>query len=175
MSGGGTARFTNDTIANNSTGGGGGGIDTCGNNFCGATANLNAVTIARNTAGGSGGGIYEEYGVINVRNSLIALNQAGPFVGPDCDRADPAGVVSQGHNLIGDTTDCSGAFGSATHDITDVDPKIGKLADNGGPTKTIALLKGSPAINHGGPDAEKRDQRGVLRGAKPDIGAYERR
>ncbi|MGH2966887.1 MAG: choice-of-anchor Q domain-containing protein [Solirubrobacterales bacterium] len=177
--GGGTGTFTNDTIANNTTGGGGGGIDTCGNNFCGATAKLNAVTIARNSAGGNGGGIYEEQGVINVRNSLIALNQAGPLVGPDCDRTDPGGVVSQGHNLIGDTTDCGGAFGSATHDITDVNPRIGKLADNGGPTKTIALRRHSKAINHAGSDAPPRDQRGVKRRVKgdrkPDIGALERR
>ena len=52
--------------------------------------------------------------------------------------------------------------------------KLGKLATNGGPTKTVALKKGSRAINHAGPDAPELDQRGVKRGKKPDIGAYER-
>src|SRR5207247_10185816 len=56
------------------------------------------------------------------------------------------------------------------------DPKLGSLADNGGSTKTAALLPGSPAI-----DAitdsicPTMDQRGVQRpqGARCDIGAYE--
>ena len=51
----------------------------------------------------------------------------------------------------------------------------GQLASNGGPTKTVALKKGSPAIGKAGSSPPKCDQRGVKRDAKPDIGAYERR
>ena len=50
----------------------------------------------------------------------------------------------------------------------------GPLADNGGPTPTHKLQKGSEAIGHAGKDAPARDQRGVKRDSKPDIGAYER-
>src|SRR5262249_44043164 len=54
------------------------------------------------------------------------------------------------------------------------DPKLGPLADNGGPTQTMALLPGSPALNAAGPAlAPATDQRGFARGAAPDIGAYE--
>jgi hypothetical protein len=153
----------NDTITRNHAGGNGGGVQGDG-----TSTTLNAVTIARNTAGSAGGGID---GILSVGNSLIALNSSSG-VGPDC-RQGPV-IVSAGHNLIGDTTDCTGIFGGATQDIVNVNPKIGPLADNGGPTKTIALKRGSPAINHAGNDAPKRDQRGVKR-HNPDIGAFERR
>ena len=58
-----------------------------------------------------------------------------------------------------------------------LDPLLGPLQDNGGPTFTHALLPGSPAIDH--IPAENcevtTDQRGVARpqGAACDIGAYE--
>ncbi|NLM72391.1 MAG: hypothetical protein GX181_10605 [Synergistaceae bacterium] len=60
--------------------------------------------------------------------------------------------------------------------IIDEDPKLGELADNIGPTKTMALLAGSPAIDAGTSEgAPATDQRGVKRpqGSGIDIGAYE--
>jgi hypothetical protein len=63
--------------------------------------------------------------------------------------------------------------------ITDApDPFLGPLADNGGPTPTMALLPGSPAIDAGVPVAGvTTDQRGIPRpqGTAPDIGAFESR
>ncbi len=66
------------------------------------------------------------------------------------------------------------------NNIIDKDPKLGFLAKNGGPTKTMALLAGSPAIDAGtavftGVDIPGEDQRGVSRprGSGYDIGAYE--
>ena len=56
---------------------------------------------------------------------------------------------------------------------SNTNPKLGVLANNGGPTRTMALLSGSPAINAGSSPAPAVDQRGVKRGAKPDIGAFE--
>jgi hypothetical protein len=56
------------------------------------------------------------------------------------------------------------------------DPKLGPLADNGGPTLTMALLPGSPAIDAGNTSlAPETDQRGFLRpaGLAADIGAFE--
>lgn len=51
--------------------------------------------------------------------------------------------------------------------------KLAPLASNGGPTKTIALLTGSPAINAGKPTNVIVDQRGLTRDLQPDIGAFE--
>ena len=54
------------------------------------------------------------------------------------------------------------------------DPKLGPLANNGGPTETMALLAGSPAISAGvAVEGITTDQRGVARVFTPDIGAYE--
>jgi hypothetical protein len=63
-------------------------------------------------------------------------------------------------------------------DLTNTDPMLARLADNGGPTETQALKPGSPAIDHGGTSANgcpATDQRGVLRPQGPacDIGAFE--
>ena len=54
------------------------------------------------------------------------------------------------------------------------DPKLAPLADNGGPTDTMALLVGSPAIDAGA-DCPASDQRGLSRvvGATCDAGAFE--
>ena len=79
---------------------------------------------------------------------------------------------------MGDTIGCD--FSSASGDQVGlqfpVDPKLGPLQDNGGPTKTHALLEGSPAIGAGDQEAAPdKDQRGVSRpqGNGSDIGAYE--
>jgi hypothetical protein len=84
-------------------------------------------------------------------------------------------VSGSGYNLIGDST--AGTNFEST-DILDIDPILGPFQDNGGPTKTIALLPGSPAIDSGdNTDAPAFDQRGpgfprIVNG-QIDIGAYE--
>lgn len=83
----------------------------------------------------------------NLRNNLIAVNIAPTD-------ADGGGTfTSAGHNLIGQT-DGSTGFASSNHDLTGtamvpLDPKLDPngLVNNGGPTKTIALLGESPAID----------------------------
>jgi hypothetical protein len=55
-----------------------------------------------------------------------------------------------------------------------LDPLLGPLQDNGGPTFTMALLLGSPALNAGDPDQlGTADQRGVVRSRGVNIGAYQ--
>jgi hypothetical protein len=58
-----------------------------------------------------------------------------------------------------------------------IDPRLGPLQNNGGPTQTEALLPGSPAIGAGDPNAVslRTDQRGFPRTTKGkiDIGAFE--
>lgn len=176
-----TATLTNVTITKNTAKGDAGGIEV------GGTVNLNAVTIARNKADsdgdgvGRGGGIDAlDSGVYHVKNSLIALNTIGApsptAFGPNCHQDLAGGVVTGGHNLLGSTQGCSGVF-TANGDRPNRSTGqvgIGKLAANGGPTKTIALKGGSQAIDHAGSSAPRKDQRGHKRGAKPDIGAFER-
>jgi hypothetical protein len=85
-------------------------------------------------------------------------------------------VSSGGHNLVGSTAGCT--FGHLGSDLLGKDPKLGKLSNNGGPTQTLALLRGSPAIDAVPVSAclVHVDQRGVKRpqGPRCDIGAYER-
>ena len=173
--------FVNDTIANNKSNTDGGGIANTG-----GIVNLNAVTVAYNRSDadgngtGNGGGLWVDpfASAFNVKNSLVARNSAGAASGPDCGSSINQ-FLSGGHNLIGSTSGCTG-FGPPDDSTDIVNPlsskiKIGTLANNGGPTKTIALKTGSLAINHAGHDAPKRDQRGAKRDKHPDIGAFERR
>jgi hypothetical protein len=89
----------------------------------------------------------------------------------------PTQYVSLGYNLI--QAPGTAVFGGTTvGNIYGVDPLLGPLADNGGPTQTMALLAGSPALDAGDPaatDLPLFDQRGKPRVAhgRVDIGAYE--
>lgn len=97
-------------------------------------------------------------------NTLLAANLPGGNGGSP--------LTDAGHNLSSDATCNFTNVGS----LNNTDPKLGPLAYNGGPTLTMALLPGSPAIDAGdNPSAPATDQRGVPRpvGAAPDIGAYE--
>jgi hypothetical protein len=85
--------------------------------------------------------------------------------------------------LIGNTRGCKAPVGAGN--LLNVNPMLGPLANNGGPTQTHALLTGSVALDSaspappgsGGNSCERTDQRGVLRpqNGRCDMGAYERR
>ena len=165
----GTATITNSTISGNNGYLRGGGILTTGQVFW-----INNSTISGNTARGVGG-IYKLYGSVILRNSIVANNSGG-----NC-----SGVLnSEDYNLSSDET-CH-LYGIS--DLNNTDPKLGPLQNNGGPTMTMALLSGSPAIDEGDwrgcKDERGRllttDQRGMPRPANfkggdnsCDIGAYE--
>jgi len=109
--------------------------------------------------------------VIRAKNSLLALNKLGKTLapdalGPDCHAEVAGGIVSQGHNLLVRGAGCAG-FGKPG-DRIGVAAKIGPLRGNGGPTKTIALLKHSPAINHAGPVLQSGSAR--VKRSKPTSG-----
>ena len=136
----------------------GGGIDQ---RAMGTT--LTHVTITANSAGGVGGGVDGAGGTVTVANSIIAGNVAAP-PSLNC-----AGVlVDQGGNLEFAAASCPAGFFQAN-------PKLTGLADNGGPTQTIALQPGSAAIHHVRTCVLTPDQRGVARpvGAACDSGAYQ--
>jgi hypothetical protein len=172
----GTLTITESTLSGNTASGyrngNGGGIYNVG------TADIARSTLRGNTASGtlngSGGGIWSQTvpASTSVWNVIIAQNNATSS--PDVSGP----LASQGHNLIGDGTGGSG------FDATDlvgtagnpVDPMLGPLQDNGGPTQTVALLPGSPAVDAGDPNnAPDFDQRGFPRivGNTIDIGAFE--
>ena len=85
-------------------------------------------------------------------------------------------LLSTGYNIIGNNADA--VINSQPTDqigtpASPIDPLLGPLADNGGPTLTHALQPGSPAINRGDPAALPQDQRGYGRLGVPDVGAFE--
>jgi hypothetical protein len=159
-----TLTVTDCTLSGNSAASGGGIVNA-------GTLTLTSSTIADNSASSFGSGIYGGgFGMGSVRNTIVAGNTA-PF-GPDI----AFGIPSQGHNLIGNGTNGTGfsvtdLVGTSTNPI---DPLLGPLQDNGGPTQTMALLSGSPAIDAGdNTGAPTTDQRGFPRivGSAIDIGA----
>jgi len=170
----GSMTITNCTISGNSAVGPtnldtgyGGGISNGGN------LQITSSTIAHNSATGGngafGGGIY---GSTRTDSSIIALNSA--LTGPDFTGA--GGLQSTGYNIIGNNADA--VINSQPTDqigtpASPIDPLLGPLADNGGPTFTYALQPGSVAINRGDPAAPPQDQRGYSRLGVPDVGAFE--
>lgn len=142
----------------------------------------------RLVAEGAGGGIRVGPAAVTLQNTIIAGNTAAngagdtsgaPTPGPNVD----GGVNSNGHNLLGVATNAAGFTG--TGDQTGADPMLAALADNGGPTRTMALTAGSPAIDAGVAAGASFDQRGkprtfddpgvanVATGDGTDIGAFE--
>lgn len=168
----GEVRVENSTVAENRAGGSGGGI------WALTPLELNAVTVARNVAdsdqvgGGGGAGLYNATAPVTVENSLIALNRLGDGTRNDCGGM---AFTSLGQNLISTTGPANACEGfDQQGDLVRSTPRLGDLAANGGRTKTIALRRGSPALNRADPaSAPDRDQRGVRRN-DPDIGAFER-
>ena len=155
----GTLTITNSTFSGNSASSGGG-IASFG------TAKLTNSTVSGNSAEHEGGGIYNN-GIVEIVNTIVAGNTAPTQ--PNCNV-----ITSQGHNLLGDLAGCFRNLDS--RDFINVDPMLGPLQDNGGPTFTHALLSGSPATDAGDDSqAPEADQRGVSRpqGLTSDIGAYE--
>ncbi len=152
-------------------------------------------TISGNTGSITGTGGIELLGTstLTMADTIVASNNVShPGVTPDCRTAGSSGPLQDGgHNLIGiDATiadfGCgfvNGFAGDLVGTATSaIDPVLGALGHNGGPTETLALLSGSPAIGAGGAaDCEAspvndRDQRGHARRAATrgcDIGAYD--
>ena len=175
---GNTFTLTNVTISGNSadnlsnSAGAGGLFLTAG------TLNLNNVTVTGNTSEGDAGGIFAHpLSTVNIGNSIISGNTSSSAVTEDC----YATLTSKGYNLIQVISACT-IGGDTTGNLTGVDPLLGALADNGGPTLTHALLAASPAIDAGdNSTCEGKDQRAIIRPQDGDgdltdtcdMGAYE--
>jgi hypothetical protein len=136
-----------------------------------AEIDLSNCTIANNTSGGPhSAGVSAYGGTVQFVNTIVAGNTAAQFV------FNAGGVggtlISLGHNISSDGTGNLTAAG----DMPNTDPLLSSLANYGGPTSTLALLPGSPAIGAGNDgSAPADDQRGVARVGQSDIGAFESR
>ena len=163
-----TVMFANCTISGNrtqtgSTGGLGGGVYLLNSKV--PVLFINA-TITNNFA--AYGGAVAGDGLIGssmlIRNTIVSGNSAGSY--PNIS-TNTVSVTDLGNNLV------------------DQSALLSTLANNGGPTRTHALLPGSPAINSGnncvvtnngcggGNPALASDQRGAGRVGNVDIGAFE--
>ena len=197
---GGTLTISGSTFSTNSSQGNNGGYGGAIYAYAGTLSVTNS-TFSQNSATTSGGAIYSLGGTVQISNSTFganpeniggggALSNAGSSVliqnsivansgnGGNC-----AGTItSDGYNLSSDNT-CN--F-SSQGDLNGTNPKLGPLQKNGGPTQTMALLRGSPALDGGNPggcrdfggNLLKTDQRGKRRpGGREttgcDMGAYE--
>jgi predicted outer membrane repeat protein len=179
-----TAVIVNSTISGIINNGAfdGGGIYFGGN--AGDLLMLRNVTISRNQAPEHGGGIYFDAQLgaqISMVNSILSGNSAS--IGPDC----YGPIFSEGYNILGNATGCT--FISAPSDRLNINPMIGPLGYNGGPTLNHRLYIGSPAIDGGNPNGcldqlgnpLSIDQRGFTRPLdgngdgipRCDIGSYE--
>jgi len=138
----------------------GGGIQAAvpGLTLNGATVSGNRVTTTDPAAPRRGGGLFSAGAAPPpaVTDSIISGN--GATSGPDI-----YGPVNAGFDLIGSS---SGATITATvpnSNLTGADPQLGPLAANGGPTQTMAIAPGSPALDAGISAGLTSDQRGLAR------------
>jgi hypothetical protein len=169
-----TLTVESSTISDNVASGPGGGLSLAG----GTTAVIRNSTVAFNTAARAGGGIFVKpvpsSAAVTLLSTIVADNNA---VGATAAGPDIFGNVTAAFSLVENVAATTFLPGSANN-LLGLDPRLGPLQLNGGPTKTHALLAGSPAIDHGAnPAGLAFDQRGAGfargRGAAPDIGAFE--
>jgi hypothetical protein len=179
----GSLNVDHSIIAYNDAGNAGGGLLASG------TVMLDTSTISSNTAGVNGGGIMIDGGEVTLTSVTIAENVAVNGYGIadfNPGMVDASGVLianAAGENCQLSTSTVSSASPNLDSDgscgfsgISNVDPLIGPLQDNGGPSLTHALLIGSPAVDAGvNVFCSPTDQRGIIRRNADtcDIGAYE--
>jgi hypothetical protein len=164
--------LTNSTVSGNSTKySRGGGIF----NYGGTLTSTN-TTFAGNSAPADAGGIDNWYATLALKNTVLANNHGGNCLST-------GGATSHGYNLSDDTT-CTAFLTSNDKNNVSAGLDSNGLQDNGGPTKTIALLPTSPAVDavpiadctlSDGTTPLATDQRGVARpeGSACDMGAFE--
>ena len=169
-----TNEIVNSTISGNSAGTSGGGIYEL-RRVAPPSLRVTNSTITGNSAP-SGGGIYNKRyavdSIVEISNTILNAGVSGENIFND-----GGTITSLGYNL---SSDDGGGYLTGPGDQINTDPLLGPLQDNGGPTLTHALLRGSPAIDAGDPNfipPPFNDQRGspfdrVFNG-RIDIGSFE--
>ena len=167
--------LTNVTVANNKAVEALGGGFFIGSNVTGGE--LLHVTVAANevTTAGSiykvfGAGLVGDVSKVKLTNSIFANNKKPAPESGDSSNCQN-GFIDGGGNIefIKDHTDPKRCVAGSTR----VDPELAALADNTGPTETIALNPGSPAIGKGTSNCAATDQRGKARSTPCAAGAFE--
>jgi hypothetical protein len=148
-----TVSVINSTISGNSATGadsgndafGGGGIQNDGKNSGSAVLEIVNSTFSGNSANLGGGGIYNDgrngSATVTLGDTIFQTGSVGENI-----HNNSGTVTSHGYNL---SSDDASAFLNQTGDQNSIDPMLGALQNNGGPTFTHALLPGSPAIDQG--------------------------
>ncbi|MEM1093376.1 MAG: choice-of-anchor Q domain-containing protein [Bacteroidota bacterium] len=174
----GTLTMVNTTVEGNSAGNAPGG----GFFISGGTVKISHSTITGNHAGGgsgTGGGIRRSGGTVTLKNTILAGNTSTNG-SSDCQGT----ITSAGHNLVGTTSGCG--FSVTPGDRININANLDALANNGGPTQTIAMQAASLALDGGtctdvDGNPVTTDQRGIARQqdgntdmiGECDMGAYE--
>jgi parallel beta-helix repeat protein len=164
--------LTNCTVSYNTAQTDGGGIYNGGNLYLNNSTIIdNLASASTSLASNGGGGICNSKYSVTLHNTIVAENSHGaPAIADDILLILGATVktADSRNNLIG-VGGSGGLIDGVNGNQVGVDPKMGDLQDNGGPTLTCALLAGSPAIDKGDPlSTLTTDQRGVTRPADGD-------
>ena len=179
----GTLMVTNSTLTLNKAQGGDTSGPYAGDAYGGAIYNANGTVFLMNTTiasnsvipgirsfGGSTGGSAQGANIANTNGSFTLRNSLLAY--PNTNANAWGTIIDGGFNI---SSDASPGFSNGSS-FNSIDPKLGPLTNNGGPTFTMALLPGSPARDSGtASGAPATDQRGVARpyGAGVDMGAFE--
>ncbi len=169
----GTAALTNCTIAGNEAYYGAGlSISKDLSTGFGGSTTLTNCTVSANDATGGGGGLFIDPLGLTLLGSQAMVTLDNTIVAEQTQGADmfvftPPGEVIGADNVFSDA--------AYTPSSIVADPLLAPLGNYGGPTQTMALLPGSPAIDAGmtGAGIPTTDQRGTARDSLPDIGAFE--
>ena len=174
-----TVVVQNSTITGNQALGSGVGSNSPagGGVFSGAGQfGITDTTIANNAAT-RGGNLYLT-GNGNAFNLFTLKNDIVSGAANNCLAESGGSFTDGGYNLDSNASSSCG-FSAGNHDVIGQDPVLGALANNGGPTQTMAITSTSPAYNAGSPDCPPptTDQRGLPRSFAGDticdIGAFE--
>ena len=135
--------------------------------YANGTATFDFVTMSDNSVNDSGSDIA--FGVNSGTTLTITNSILGQSSNSQTDVYVQSGTATGSNNLIRNTSETGLGI------VSTADPLLNALADNGGPTQTMSLQSGSPAINAAATTGYTTDQRGHDRvvGSAADIGAYE--
>jgi hypothetical protein len=166
---GGTATLEHCTFSGNAASFGGGLLNSSG------VMNATHCTISGNSADVNGGGMMNNSGQLNLTHCIVFNNIAQPSQGRDIFNTGivgPGTVTRVGANLHGPLVNEFTSTSSGPAPIS-TDPLLSPPADHGGPTQTMALQTGSPAINAATGSTATTDQRGYFLNGTADLGALE--
>jgi hypothetical protein len=169
---GAASTLKNCTISGNSASSNGSGVASLG-----GTLSLVNVTVSQNKSirsSGAGAGLsITGSGSVTLKNTIVAAQASGGDVAGALQSASANNLIGNGSGMTGISNGTNGnQVGTAGSPIN---PVLAPLGNYGGPTQTMALLPGSPAIGGGGSGfgIPATDQRGLSRTGHVDIGAFQ--